>query len=336
MGTHPIFESDFDCLTEMHRIVRRPVIAAVAIGTGTFLVKNNQTLLAKSAIIQQEVPKINISPQEGGSAPIDTFKLKVYGYNGCPFCGKVRAFLNYYGFEFEDVEVNPITKAQVKEAVPGYGKVPVVEVITSDGESVFIKDSAVVISVLEDCLKSNQATDLQPLVDSYFTTDEKGKEVPIDGQKFKSNEDRKFIEDKLLHTVAPNIYPNYTEARQNCYFYMDQSDRYRNTWIGSGIAEASAAIMVPIAGRIMKKHRDFEGQTPREYLYSAADKFTKRKGDNRFLGGDYPNTADIEGYGVLCTILGTPAMDDLAFAKPVFYQWFLSVQQHVQTHQGRF
>jgi len=36
--------------------------------------------------------------------------LKVYGYNGCPFCGKVRAFLNYYGFEYEDVEVNPITK----------------------------------------------------------------------------------------------------------------------------------------------------------------------------------------------------------------------------------
>lgn len=112
-----------------------------------------------------------------------------------------------------------------------------------------------------------RVTRFKPLVDSYFTTDEKGKEVPIDGQKFKSNEDRKFIEDKLLHTVAPNIYPNYTEARQNCYFYMDQSDRYRNTWIGSGIAEASAAIMVPIAGRIMKKYADFEGQTPREYLY---------------------------------------------------------------------
>ena len=45
--------------------------------------------------------------------------------------------------------------------MPGYKKVPVVEVITSDGESVFIKDSAVIISVLEDCLKSNQATNLQ-------------------------------------------------------------------------------------------------------------------------------------------------------------------------------
>ena len=66
-------------------------------------------------------------------------------------------------FPIEDSSelVQNLIKAQVKEAVPGYGKVPVVEVITSDGESVFIKDSAVVISVLEDCLKSNQATDLQ-------------------------------------------------------------------------------------------------------------------------------------------------------------------------------
>ena len=107
----------------------------------------------------------------------------------------------------------------------------------------------------------------KPLVASYFTTDEKGKEIPIESQKFKSSGDRKFIDEKLLHTVAPNIYPNYTEARQNCYFYMEQSERYRNTWTGSGIAEASAAIMVPIAGRIMKKWADFEGQTPREYLY---------------------------------------------------------------------
>ena len=41
--------------------------------------------------------------------------------------------------------------------------------ITSDGESVFIKDSAVVISVLEDCLKSNQATDLQERLSGLMT-----------------------------------------------------------------------------------------------------------------------------------------------------------------------
>ena len=62
-----------------------------------------------------------------------------------------------------------LIKAQVKKAVPGYGKVPVVEVITSDGKSVFIKDSAVVISVLEDCLKSNQATDLQERLSGLMT-----------------------------------------------------------------------------------------------------------------------------------------------------------------------
>ena len=82
-------------------------------------------------------------------------------------------------------------KQEVQEALPGYKKVPVVEITMSDGQSVFIKDSAVIISVLEDCLSSNQSTDLQPLVDSYFRKDEKGKDVPF--EEFKSNEDRIFI-----------------------------------------------------------------------------------------------------------------------------------------------
>merc|ERR1712212_518709 len=229
MGTHPIFESDFDCLTEMHRIIRRPLIAAVAVGTTT-LIANKQSLLAKTAVIQSEAKNLplDIKPDEGASGPIDSFKIKIYGYNGCPFCGKVRAFLNYYGFDFEDVEINPLTRKyqqEVQEALPGYKKVPVVEITMSDGQSVFIKDSAVIISVLEDCLSSNQSTDLQPLVDSYFRKDEKGKDVPF--EEFKSNEDRIFIDEKILHTVAPNIYPNYTEARQNCYHYMNQSDNYR-------------------------------------------------------------------------------------------------------------
>ena len=33
---------------EMHRIVRRPIIAAVAVGTGTLILKNDQTLLGMS------------------------------------------------------------------------------------------------------------------------------------------------------------------------------------------------------------------------------------------------------------------------------------------------
>lgn len=40
--------------------------------------------------------------------------LRLYQYQTCPYCCKVRAFLDYYGFSYEVVEVNPVTKSQIK------------------------------------------------------------------------------------------------------------------------------------------------------------------------------------------------------------------------------
>uniref|UniRef100_A0A183GLY0 GST N-terminal domain-containing protein n=1 Tax=Heligmosomoides polygyrus TaxID=6339 RepID=A0A183GLY0_HELPZ len=39
--------------------------------------------------------------------------LRLYQYQSCPFCSKVRAFLEFYGFSYEIVEVNPVTKSQL-------------------------------------------------------------------------------------------------------------------------------------------------------------------------------------------------------------------------------
>ena len=50
--------------------------------------------------------------------------VKLYQYHNCPFCCKVRAFLDYYGIEYERVEVNPLLKTQIKFS--NYRKVPIV------------------------------------------------------------------------------------------------------------------------------------------------------------------------------------------------------------------
>ena len=38
----------------------------------------------------------------------------------------MRAYLRFRGIDFEDIEVNALTKAELKSVVPGYKKVPVV------------------------------------------------------------------------------------------------------------------------------------------------------------------------------------------------------------------
>ena len=53
-------------------------------------------------------------------------KLTLYQYKTCPFCSKVRAFLDYHGLPYEIVEVNPVMRQEIKWSV--YRKVPILMV----------------------------------------------------------------------------------------------------------------------------------------------------------------------------------------------------------------
>lgn len=50
-------------------------------------------------------------------------KLVLYQYQTCPFCCKVRAFLDYYGISYDIVEVDPVLRQAVGWSE--YKKVPI-------------------------------------------------------------------------------------------------------------------------------------------------------------------------------------------------------------------
>jgi glutathione S-transferase len=52
----------------------------------------------------------------------------------CPFCKKVRAFLDFAGLSYDVVEVNPVTKKQLNWSA--YKKVPIVVVKVKEGYQV--------------------------------------------------------------------------------------------------------------------------------------------------------------------------------------------------------
>lgn len=60
--------------------------------------------------------------------------LTLFQYPTCPFCCKVRAFLNYFGISYDVVEVNPVLRQQMKWT--DYKKVPVVLAKVEDGYEV--------------------------------------------------------------------------------------------------------------------------------------------------------------------------------------------------------
>ena len=57
-----------------------------------------------------------LSLEDKDQVPRDVHKLHLtlYQFQNCPFCGKVRAFLDYYGFDYKVVEVNPLWKTELK------------------------------------------------------------------------------------------------------------------------------------------------------------------------------------------------------------------------------
>ena len=58
------------------------------------------------------------STVSSSSLPVFTF----YQYQTCPYCSKARAFLEYYGVEYEKVEVNPVFRREIKSFT--YRKLP--------------------------------------------------------------------------------------------------------------------------------------------------------------------------------------------------------------------
>lgn len=66
--------------------------------------------------------------------------VKLYQYQTCPFCCKTRAFLDYYGINYEVVEVNPLFRREIKFSK--YRKVPFI--ICGDDVQVCTIDTCVV------------------------------------------------------------------------------------------------------------------------------------------------------------------------------------------------
>lgn len=69
---------------------------------------------------------------ETSSARSSLPKLTLYQYRTCPFCCKARAYLDYTGISYDVVEVNPVSKKEMKFSE--YRNVPFV--VSSDGTQV--------------------------------------------------------------------------------------------------------------------------------------------------------------------------------------------------------
>jgi glutaredoxin len=100
------------------------------------------------------------------------FKLTLYQYVTCPFCCKVRAYLNYNRIPYDIVEVNSVMRSETKWSI--YKKVPILVI---ENEQIQLNDSSVIISAIESYLRMPTKTfqNISKLYQSIIEKDEKGK-----------------------------------------------------------------------------------------------------------------------------------------------------------------
>lgn len=313
------------------------------------------------------------------------FDLTLYQYCSCPFCCKTRTFLDYFGLNYNIVEVNPVLRQQLKWS-QNYRKVPIMlaygqgssqanEHDTHDKERqkviYQINDSSVIVSSLGSYLISRRKLDggtthhhhkniddLGKILINYQSVEveddegKKRKEIPnkyflmlgdIDDMELQKREQnlaeerywRDWTDRVLVHSLSPNIYRTMSEALQafNNFSAMGKWEEHFSTFERLTAIYAGSAAMWLI-GRRLKKRYNLKDDV-RESLYDNCRLWLKAIGkDRRFMGGDKPNLADLSVFGVLSSIEGCTAFDDL-LQNTNIKPWYFAVKESCLNHDGK-
>ncbi|XP_027148816.1 prostaglandin E synthase 2-like [Coffea eugenioides] len=254
-GTTSAYSRRHHWFTNSNKLVEQPAAHTVA-GTMLFSV-------AASAVSEDVHAKEPVQPK---LRPND---VVLYQYEACPFCNKVKAFLDYYDIPYKVVEVNPISKKEIKWS--GYKKVPILMV---DGEQMI--DSSEIIDELSRRVGSRAQGD--------NLSDEAGEE----------NKWRGWVDNQLVHVLSPNIYRSSSEALES-FDYITSHGNFSFT--ERIIARyAGAAAMYFVSKKLKKRHNITD---ERAALYDAAETWVDALKGRDFLGGSKPNLADLAVFGVL-------------------------------------
>mmetsp|Transcript_64523 Transcript_64523/g.120058 ORF Transcript_64523/g.120058 Transcript_64523/m.120058 type:complete len:365 (-) Transcript_64523:113-1207(-) len=250
----------------------------------------------------------------------NTFRL--YQYESCPFCRKVRASLDYLKVPYEIVEVNPLSKAETKAIAPDYKKVPVL-VVEGEKEALQLRDSKTIVrSLLAD--KNPGVLPSVPVPKATPSTGKMWIDVP---DNLSAEEQWVLWTDKVLaQCLVMNVYRTLTESSET-FKYLFTHPAF--PWYAQYSASiAGTSVMYMIAKRRKKK---YEVEDARQAMYEACNLLAESAahGKGKFLGGDKPGAADFNAYGILRAAEGCQTERDIASSCPSIAPWFDAMREIV-------
>jgi microsomal prostaglandin-E synthase 2 len=125
--------------------------------------------------------------------------VTIYQYAICPFCCKVKAVLDYLQVPYTTVEVDPMSKAQIKFSKDGYRKVPISVV---DGTQV--NDSKAIVDDVLTRIEAAAAT--RPELAARLAA--------LNAHSSDAEKWHEWVNTKLATLLFPNICRNAGEAME--------------------------------------------------------------------------------------------------------------------------
>lgn len=289
--------------------------------------------------------------------PADNTGLRItlYQYQTCPFCCKARSFLDYFGLSYDVIEVNSVMRTQVKWS--SYKKVPIL-VIQYGDKAIQLNDSTLIVSALYSilaskddpqevlkCYPSYKFTDVKDgkekleISNKYFLMfqqgslgkDERTKEELAEERKW-----RKWVDDVLVHMLSPNVYRTPSESLQafNWFNEVGEWEKHFSYWERNLVIYLGALVMWLLGKRLKERHH--LKADVRLSLYEECDVWARavKKKKTKFMGGDSPNLADLNVFGVLLAIEGCDAFKDLRENTKIC-RWFDDMKVVVAKREGQ-
>lgn len=252
-------------------------------------------------------------PADPYARPAATGKLPesivLYQYEVCPFCCKVKAMLDYYKLPYETVEVNPLTKGELKWS--DYRKVPVVKL---DGDRVVADSSAIMSQLaadLEAAGKAPKAAGVDAKRAGWFGrsggSGSNGGGGVAAGSAEEEAQWRRWVDERFVRVLTANIYRSWDETWRTFSYIAGQSHW---NWASQQAVRVGGSLIMWRVGKGMPAKYKIEGDL-RQALYREVDSFVDALNGRDFMGGVRPNLADLSAYGVLTAVAGTPTYNDI-------------------------
>ncbi|WKY15338.1 hypothetical protein Q1695_000656 [Nippostrongylus brasiliensis] len=296
---------------------------------------------------KNDLSDVPISRKIVNPADHSGLNLRLYQYQSCPFCSKVRAFLDFHGFSYEVVEVNPVTKSQLKFS-KDYKKVPLIT--STEGTHV---ESSLIISELSTYLRRpdvslTQIGEMYPMIEmadssgkvtkccpnKYFIMKgEAGSEAEL-GAEREERMWREWVDNHFVHLISPNIYRTLGESMETFEWFSKYGEWeiHFSTFSRLLAKYVGAFMMFLIAKRLKTRHNITD---EKKAMVDAFDEWMDAIGPNRkFMGGDSPNLADLAMYGAMMSFYGCTAFAQMVADRPI-QRWYNDMRTAVKNHEGR-